>query len=761
MAREIKHCLANQAVLQLAAPDDFKSDPGVLNIRVTPLESKISQLPRAWTQEPDQETILVHVEKNGCGWLQATQPAFLYLAWTQLVESLLETDLAALPWVRYPAFRTERSTFDLFLTQYARLIRGFDRERYLREYARLGFTHVEVNALAGPFPAETGVEGEFYPDFYTYCPALDQFVSSRLNEGLYSRDYLETNLEQLRENALLALKYGLTPGLLCFEPRSVPEAIFEKYPTLRGARVDHPFRSFLPRYNLSTAHPVVQRHYRELIQNLLKEIPALEYLSIWTNDSGAGFEHTQSLYVGRNGGPYLIREWKDNAEIARTAAANTVRFFRLLRDAAREINPDFRISTRLESFYGELPYLWPELGDGVDVEGNSLLAVGWEANYTHPGYPDVPVLGNVYHNTLHAGEGDKLAELHGRDSTCFFFHMFGSHTNHEPLLGIPFPWLTYEKLKSAHDLNVPSLAHVGGIHPPSKVPYAVNQEIFRLFQMDPHLDIDRAVEQVAAEYAGDSLKRTLVEGWRAVEEAIRAFVPLSIYSHYGVVWQRLFARPLVPDIDRIPEAERAYYESFMCTSIHNPNRVDLAQDVLFDLISVEYAQLAVERIDARVWDSLDQALSFFEKGFLEAASPQNPKAQAVFQDQSIRTKALRCLYETLRNTALWIYAVHTYIQSQNSEKKEHMRKLLADMIEREICNCRALKDIWESSSIEWMIVSGSEETPFIYAENLGELLDRKIDLMETYADCEPRIDADYMYRVAQNPYSDISRSEDR
>jgi hypothetical protein len=238
-------------------------------------EQKPAALPPEWPQEGNRDTVFFQVDQKGCGWLLSSQPAFLYLAWTHLTEALLEQDVSQLPWLRHPAFARERSTFDLFLTQYARMIRDSDRERYLREYARLGFTHVEVNALAGSFPTESGVEGEFYPDFYTYCPALDQFVSSRLNLGLYSEDDLSANLERLRQNALLALKYGLTPGLLCFEPRSVPEAIFEKYPTLRGARVDHPFRSFLPRYNLSIAHPVVQQHYTELIQNLMREVPAL------------------------------------------------------------------------------------------------------------------------------------------------------------------------------------------------------------------------------------------------------------------------------------------------------------------------------------------------------------------------------------------------------------------------------------------------------------------------------------------------------
>lgn len=760
VAREIKHTLAAQAELQLAAHDDIRSESGVLNILVVPEDQRPAALPPEWAPQPGRETLLFHVDGQGCGWLLASQPSFLYLAWTHTVEDLLETDTSGLPWLCHPAFTREKSTFDLFLTQYARLIRDFDRELYLREYARLGFTHVEVNALAGPLPAETGVAGEFYPDFYTYCPALDQFVSSRLNQGLYPEEYLEANLERLRQNALLALKYGLTPGLLCFEPRSVPESIFETYPTLRGARVDHPFRSFKPRYNLSIAHPLVRRHYSELMQNLLEQVPALEFLSIWTNDSGAGFEHTQSLYVGRNGGAFLIREWKDNDEIARTAAANTVRFFHVLRDAAREINPRFRITTRLESFYGEMPHLWPELGRGVDVEGNSLLAVGWEADYPHPSYPDVSVLGSLYHNTLKEGEREKAEELDRRDGLSFFYHMFGAHTNHEPLLGVPFPWLTFDKLKSARDLGLRNLAHLGGIHPPDKVPCAVNQEVFRRFQLDPGLDIDRTVRALAEGFVGEDLAETLVAGWRAVEEAVRAFVPLSIYTHYGVVWQRLFARPLVPDIGRIPEEKRAYYERFMCTSIHNPNRVDLAQDVLFELISVDYARQAVERIDASVWKPLEKAEAILKEGRDRAAAAGNEDSRKVFEDQHVRARALRCLYETLRSTAVWIYAVHTYLKSADPEERTRMRGLLAGMIEREIRNCRRLKELWEETPVEWMIVSGSEETPFIYAPNLGQLLDRKIALMQEYGDCEPRIDPEYMFRVASDPYADPSPGEE-
>lgn len=754
IAKELLGYCESRADLIKVGDSGFVSEEGAFYIAVVPkgLQTKLGD--QGWAFSSQDDWVSINSDVNHCLWLLSSKPYFLYIGFSRLIENFIDREATAVfPWMQEMGFSFQKSTFDLFLTQYARLIRDFDREKYVREYARLGFTHIEVNALASPFPLEKGVPGEFYPDFYTYCPALDQFVSSRLNQGIYPPQYLEGNLKRLKDNARLAKKYGLVPGLLCFEPRSVPESLLEKYPTLRGARVDHPFRSFKPRYNLSVAHPVVQKHYQELLVKLMKEVPELGFMTIWSNDSGAGFEHTKSLYVGRNGGAYLIREWKEDEAIAMSAASNIIRFFQLLRDAASRINPEFRIITRLESFYGEREHLWPRLAERIDVEANSLLAKGWESVYTHPRYPDVKISGSAYHNTLADEEKKGVEELNSRDSRTYFYHAFGSHTNHEPLLGIPFPWLTGEKLQSFMKLGIRNLAHVGGIHPPDKVPFAVNQEMYRLIQSNPSLDIDEAVHDIALRYAGQEYAGNLVEGWRLVEKAIRAFVPLSIYSHYGVVWQRLFVRPLVPDIDRIPESERVYYESQMCTSMHNPNKVDLSKDVLFELITKDYAHMAFSRIDENVWIPLESALGHFNEKRDQAASAGDHKAASVFEDQYFRTKALKCLYTTLRNTAVWIYAVQEYLDTDDPDIKSDARKLLDEMMEKEIRNGKELIELWNESPVEWMIVSGAEETPFIHAGNFARLLEKKITLMENHRKDEPNIDPDYMFRVKNNPYS--------
>ena len=76
------------------------------------------------------------------------------------------------------------------------------------------------------------------------------------------------------------------------------------------------------------------------------------------------------------------------------------------------------------------------------------------------------------------------------------------------------------------------------------------------------------------------------------------------------------------------------------------------------------------------------------------------------------------------------------------------------MVEREIQNSQELIQLCEQAPVEWMIISGSEETPFIHGENFPKLLEKKIALMEKYKDSDPYIDPDYMFRVADNPYED-------
>jgi hypothetical protein len=707
--------------------------------------------------KPKDFFIYILLRKNGTGYCVSSHNRYLYSFINHLIQRMGEWNIDVIncgKWI-VPSFIWQRISYDYFLTQQGRIQQGLNRESYLAELARLGFTHIEVNGLAFPMGLETGPGGEAYPMFYTYCPALDQFVSSRLNKGLYPNDYLSANLAFLKQNAKRAVEYGLVPGLLCFEPRSVPEQFFHEYPMLRGARVDHPFRSFKPRYNMTITHPLVRQHYAELIRNLMLEVPGLGFITIWTNDSGAGFEHTKSLYVGRNGGAYLIREWKDDAEISRLAGENALRFFRLLRDEARRINPDFRVITRMESFYGEHETIWEGLTDGLEIETSSLLARGWEMPYTHPIYRDSNQInaGTVYQMDFDEREKKLSDDLMKRKSVAHFYFSAGPHSLFDPLIGIPYPSLTHQRLKMMYENGVRFLACTGGIPPPELVPHDINQEVIHTFQYEPDMDIDAFIENMALKWTGGGNADVLLKAWKLTEKAILAFpIVTPLYSTYGFTWYRLWARPLVPDIEKIPQEQRDYYENFMCTTPHNPNNVDLSRDVLFHLTDPEKSDRDMERIDANVWGPLNSAITELEQALNKA--PSDPGESTVLYEQWIRIKALKCWMTTQRNIAAWITGVYGYMNAGNEKSKSAARKRVVDLIQQEIDNSNALCELLDSG-VEFMAMTDQGETPLVYGKNLKELLKVRISLMEKHIHDEPFIDHGYMERKAgerKHPY---------
>ncbi len=690
--------------------------------------------------------IFLKIDETGTGCLIVSHTYYLHGFVQYLLSDLLQDDAAAYINGRIfePAFKNHRVAYDYFLTQEGRITQGLDRETYMRELARNGFTHVEVNGLGSPMAIETGPKGEVYPMFYTYCPALDQFVYSTLNKGIYPYYYLSANLNYLKENAALARKYGLIPGLLSFEPRAVPEEFFNKYPMLRGARIDHPFRSFKPRYNMTITHPKVLAHYAEMIQKLMKEVPDLGFMNIWTNDSGAGFEHTKSLYVGRNGGAYLVREWKDDAEIARLAGDNALRFFGVLKDAASAINPDFRIITRMESFYGEHDIMIAGLKGKLDIETASLIQRGWDMPYSHPMYPDRKDInaGCVFQQDFDERENPIFKGIEATGSQVSFYYAYGPQTMFAPLMGIPYPKLTRKRLETLHNNGVNYLAHMGGTFPPEKVPFNINHEVLRNFQINPDKPVEEVLISLVHKYARENEQKILLNAWDIAEAGILGFPNISsLYSTIGFTWYRLWVRPFVPNIEIIPQAERDFYEDFMCTIPHNPNNVDLSKDVLFTLTTPERSHEDALRIDKNVLPKLVEAVRMLE-------AVKDPSA--IVADQTVRLKALKSWMTTQRNIAVWVDSVYGFMNASDSTDKLKYKSAMQEMMKLEIANSEEVIELFKSG-LEFIALTDKGETPLMYGINLPELMVRRIAMMKAHLDDDPFIDHNFIERMAGTP----------
>jgi hypothetical protein len=416
----------------------------------------------------------LRITDDGSGEIVATHGSFLFAAVRLLATSpsdFTREKLAA--GVLLPAtFGWHRPHWDACLTQYWRSARNFDREQYVASLAEAGFTHCEVNGLQAHMPLEDFVAHEYYPQFYTYAPGFNHFVDTELTKGIWPGHYLDANLNNLVSIANLARSYGLKPGVCMFEPRTLPERFFAKYPTLRGARVDHPFRSRLPRYTMAQDHPIVRRHYRECLQKLMRSVPDLSYMSVWTNDSGSGFEHTSSLYVGRNGGPYMIREWRNHDKIAQAAGESIVRYLKNLQSAAATINPDFDVILRIEPFKVEQDHIKNGMGPNVTWEGPSLLVRGYHVPYSHPRYPEnQAVAGSVFHTTMDVPkEQEALAASRKLGAEPVLHYSASSVMNHEPLLGLPFPRSIHQKLLAVRDCGITRVSALGGLTNTGRAP---------------------------------------------------------------------------------------------------------------------------------------------------------------------------------------------------------------------------------------------------------------------------------------------------
>ncbi len=144
-------------------------------------------------------------------------------------------------------------------------------------------------------------------------------------------------------------------------------------------------------------------------------------MAIWSNDSGAGFEYTSSLYVGRNGGGYVIREFKNDDEIAKAAAENIIRFMKTIRDAGRRLNPDFKCMLRSEMFYAEQDHLWDQVEEGIELETNTLVSKGFDADYRHQnttGPRSLLFQGCSTNSTLEKNREKSCSSRRARTPTC-------------------------------------------------------------------------------------------------------------------------------------------------------------------------------------------------------------------------------------------------------------------------------------------------------------------------------------------------------
>jgi hypothetical protein len=440
----------------------------------------------------------------------------------------------------------------------------------------------------------------------------------------------------------------------------------------------------------------------------------------------------------------MIREWRNHEKIAKAAGESAVRLLRDWREAAAAINPEFEIVFRIEPFKVEHDTIMGGMGNGLTIEAPSMLVRGYHLPYSHFRYPEIEsAAGTIFHTTIDPEETEKLSDFRRRGFEPKLTYSASGAFNMEPLLGIPFPKLLRRKLDAMAEAGFRHTSAIGGLLNIEHTPFWPNAEVLRHFQLDRSVPVERVLARAAQRWAGQEDADRLVELWSQVEEAV-TYIPLvMLYGGFGFVWLRTWVRPFTPNLEAVPREDRQYFERFMVSTPNNPSINDLGRDVLFQLITRGQGETMAGQFDENVLPRLDAALEHA----VAAVDQVSESARPVFVDLLDRIRALRCWTRTQRNTCAWVAGVYGYMEEDSPAERERLRQYIQDMIDLDLENTKDLLDLWETSETECFLVSDIGETAYIYGENIGQHLRRKIELTKQYRHVEPWIDRDIIWRV--------------
>jgi len=623
---------------------------------------------------------------------------------------------AALGWIENPERETDRlsvyrfeerfTMWDNALNQWYRFSKGFDRRRHIREIARLGHTGIEINRYAttgGYWVRHRKFPDDSYTWYISYAPALDAFVESSLTRGIYPAEELEANLSDLREAVALARAYGLKPGFVCYEPRCVSEKIFDRYPGLRGSRVDHPGRSLEPRYALDIANPRVLDHYAEMITNLMEAVPDLRYLVFWTEDSGAGIPFTKGLYPGPNGS-YLAR--------ASTVGRMVSDFSGTLLKAGKKINPEFEVIMQIGWEYRdhERREITAALPEGVTLShsiGGRLLTGGEPGN------------GERYTRESREMGKEPYATV-----------TFTTSWEPEPVIGIVRPSVVQKKFAALKRMKLKRIFTNGGIAAPPQCPYQLSQELYAELIRGDVNDPDHFLLETATHWCGGDRRAAtlLVVGWKAADDALATLHYLRWYdAGPGQTQARWLTRPVVPDITLLNDHEREAWERALFTLPWDIGRVNIVFEGGIRMYRDEELDRAVHSWDKDLIPRLEKAVTVFGKAMKTAPKP-------VIEDQHDRFLGYLLRAKTVRNLMDSQVAINNWILDKGDRQQQ--RRRLDRAIRAEIANTKEWLRLLRESKVNFFRVAAREETPFLYKTPVEDM-ELKLKVMRAHLQDTP------------------------
>lgn len=532
----------------------------------------------------------------------------------------------------------------------------------------------------------------------------------------------------LRAQLDIAGKHGITKAVTGgAEPLWLPEAVYQAHPTWRGAQVELGRIAARPYFAPAIDEPEVLQLYHDAMFELASKFPEFDSFDWLANDSGSGISWATNLYPGMNG---PIRHRRNDG------GARVVNWLKAMQDGAAKAGSEIRIHSW---FHG----MTPEFHASAVAKLRSGLFVRWTGvageSLNGPGAGFPGGVWSTFYPVLGMGSGQG-----------FIAGLQSIYNN---------PKGDGERCGLSLDIHTLPLARV----------------LADSFFENPGTGMVHCLETTllaAKRITGsDAGAETLASVWQSLGN-VEAILQKVQQKGFGLIMpfcgvsMRWFTRPLVPEPERLTDAEKAHYRKHLLTK---DTEAELANYCRILGKPVFHGEGAMWMARWSLNDVANRLAGLHERVQYLADAAPDKNGKDILTLFAARLGAASCLALTARNVIMYQYALDTARQPQfgpnpmdyddnitYDQRALVMRKIAREEADNVIELIRIIESV---KSLGWVLdhaTKPEEESVFLLGPNLVGDLRRKYDIMMAHwHDYERLYPATKVYDFEPDPRGNI------
>jgi hypothetical protein len=397
----------------------------------------------------------------------------------------------------------------------------------MKQYGRV---QIDIGVLASKAAFEVPPGGNEWHQYAAMNANLSKFFPHPKIAPFLPADWVRKNRELLLAKAGILREYKLDAAMSSNDTHYLPEAFFERYPHLRGPRVDHPRRSRREEFTYCVDLAETREMIEWMTAEARRQIPELKTILIHTNDSGTGLCWADNQYSGSNG-PEQCRTRGVGLRVRDLAEA--------IHRGAAKAGGDIDIRIGGQFSVRELDEIGRHLPSRTFLSGRDPLVVGGHGSSDRD--PTAMGVGTMVLDTYPVlGLINPLAVFEAMER-------FPEPEIRTLVLGTSLPWY-YRGDERLETVNLLMDVVEAAIDSPARGPMARFRKLSAL----------------AAAWAGEANADRLFEALYLIDEAARVQKQIGRYNAlYSATSARMINRPLLLRPESLTAAEESYFLPFI------------------------------------------------------------------------------------------------------------------------------------------------------------------------------------------------------